>query len=505
MQQSRAGKPSRDLDQARQLLNTARQRHQGGDLQNAAAMYRQVLEFEPDNGDVHALLGMCLSSPSMVRMSEARACFRRAVKHRPSEPDYHCQLARMEMVCGDLDAALREADEALKLAPGRPFAVQCKVELLRVKGEVEQAFELAESHLARGVKHAGLTLAHAELAPRFGRLNEAIDSLKTVLRNPNLVRGNEAPLLFRLADLLDRAGRHEESFETVQRACKFRPTRWDPNNLSRQFDEMIEATPRELFERLPKPTVKTNLPVFIVGMPRSGTSLVEQILASHPQVHAAGERRDISALAQGLLSLAGEGATMRERFERIPKRALDQASTQYLNILREIAPEADRVTDKMPSNFLHLGVIAAALPGAHVIHCMRNPLDTCLSCYMTDFAGVHPYTYDLEHLGRFYQDYQRLMAHWKEALSLPILDVSYESLVQNPEPVVRKMLEFVDLPWDDACLRHHELQRPIVTASAEQARQPIYTSSIGRWRNYREQLTPLLELLGDPDEAPASA
>jgi tetratricopeptide (TPR) repeat protein len=499
VQQSRAGQSSRQGQEAQQLLNAARERHQGGDLRAAAQLYRDVLEYDPDNGDVHALLGHCLSG--MVEMGEARSCFRRAVKFRPSNPDYLCHLARLEMVNGDMDAAMVAADEALRLAPGRPFAVQCKVELLRIKGDIEEAFQLAEQHINAGVRHAGLALAHAELAPRFGRLEEGITRLKETLRNPAAIKGVEAPLLFRLADLLDRAGRYDEAFTTVQRACRFRPTRWDPNATSRQFDDVIEATPREVIEAMPRATVRTNLPVFIVGMPRSGTSLIEQILASHPQVHGAGERRDISLMAQGLLSQAGESATMRERFERMPKRMLDQAATQYLNILRELSPEADRVTDKMPSNFLHLGVIQAALPGARVIHAVRNPLDTCLSCYLTDFAGVHPYSYNLEHLGRFYQDYQRLIAHWKDVVDLPILDVSYEALAQNPEPVVREMLDFLELPFDEACLRHHETKRPVVTASAEQARQPIYTSSVGRWRNYREQLTPLIELLGDPDEA----
>jgi hypothetical protein len=223
----------------------------------------------------------------------------------------------------------------------------------------------------------------------------------------------------------------------------------------------------------------SEIPIFILGMPRSGSTLIEQILASHAWVHGAGERMDFPDLL----------ADLGDR----DFRALGAA---YAARSGTLAPGAGRVTDKLPGNFLHAGAIHLALPRARIIHSRRDPADTCLSCYTKLFRGEQPFTYDLGELGRYYRAYERLMAHWRVVLPESVfLEVDYEALVADPETQTRRLLAHCGLAWDPACLVFHETRREIRTASAVQVRQPLYGGSVGRWRRHGERLEPLLREL----------
>jgi len=231
------------------------------------------------------------------------------------------------------------------------------------------------------------------------------------------------------------------------------------------------------------------VPVFIIGMPRSGTTLVEQILATHPKVYGAGELDDFqTAVVASLrgLNRARTGLGV-EEFRWI--------STRYLECVRAIAPAAERIVDKMPANFQYVGLIHLALPNARIIHIPRDPIDTCLSCFSILFAHDQFFTYDLAELGRYYRAYATLM-HWREVLPLEqMLEVRYEELVTNFAPLARRIVAHCGLEWDDACLEFHQTQRPIWTASVDQVRRTIYRSSVGRWRPHEGMLRPLSEAL----------
>jgi hypothetical protein len=236
-------------------------------------------------------------------------------------------------------------------------------------------------------------------------------------------------------------------------------------------------------------------------MPRSGTTLVEQILASHPQVFGGGELELLPRLVarrgdRGGVEVAGLcAATVRH------------LATEYLAGLRRLAPGAARITDKMPTNFALVGFIHLALPHARIIHVRRNPIDTCVSCFATLFTRAHAYTYDLAELGRYHCAYQAMMAHWQKTLPPSvILDVEYEDVVADVNAQARRMLEHCGLPWDDVCLAFYETQRTVSTASAAQVRRPVYDTSVGRWRAYQSSLQPLLQALAiDPDDPFAAA
>jgi hypothetical protein len=241
----------------------------------------------------------------------------------------------------------------------------------------------------------------------------------------------------------------------------------------------------------------SQIPIFVLGMPRSGTTLVEQILASHPKVHGAGELKTLNDVVLTVRGADGNTIPYPEFMTAIDKPALKQIGARYVSLIREMTPHGDRVTDKMPSNYYFTGLIHLALPNARIIHTVRDPIDTCISCFSKLFSAEQNHTYDLGELGRYYKRYQHLMQHWHRVLPRGrILDVRYEDVVADLEGQARRIVEYCGLPWDERCLSFHETDRPVRTASATQVRQPIYKNSIGRWRVYEEFLQPLFSGLG---------
>jgi hypothetical protein len=250
------------------------------------------------------------------------------------------------------------------------------------------------------------------------------------------------------------------------------------------------------------------MPIFVIGMPRSGTTLVEQIIASHPMVHGAGELQTLNDVILTVRGPDGNVIPYPEFMPALDATALRQIGANYVAEVRKLVAALsstassgkrgrERVTDKMPSNYYFAGLIGLALPNAKIVHSVRDPVDTCISCFSKLFTAEQNHTYDLAELGRYYKRYERLMAHWHRVLPKgSILDVQYEAVVADLEKEARRIISHCGLPWDDRCLSFHETDRPVRTASATQVRQPIYKSAVGRWRVYEAQLGPLLSALG---------
>ena len=240
----------------------------------------------------------------------------------------------------------------------------------------------------------------------------------------------------------------------------------------------------------------SSVPVFIVGMPRSGSTLVEQILASLPQVYGGGELTHFQTAMKGIRTRPA-GLDFPELVSGMTSEDYYSLGAHYLADIERLAPGAMHITDKRPKNFIFAGLIHLALPNATIIHTVRHPIDTCLSCFSKLFTGELNYTYDLAELGRYYRHYHTLMAHWRRVLPAGrILDIRYEDVVADLEGQARRIVAHCGLDWDPRCLAFHQTERPILTASASQVRQPIYNSAIGRWRVYEEFLAPLLAELG---------
>ncbi len=300
---------------------------------------------------------------------------------------------------------------------------------------------------------------------------------------------------FALGNLLDKAGDYDAAFGRFATANRLARTLRDAEGkgfdrtlVQRQIDTLIAGYTPAIFAAPNPVAIPSDLPVFVVGMPRSGTTLTEQILASHALVAGAGELPDIGRMA----AMLGADSVAPSMAWRDPTAARREAEA-YLALLQKLGGDAARVTDKMPDNIVWLGLIARLYPGARVVICRRDPRDVGVSCYFQSFGAGLGWSNDLADCAFRIQEVERLWRHWQTVLPLRILELQYEALIADLEGESRRLIDFIGLPWDPSCLAFHETERPVVTASLWQVRQPLYSSSVGRWRHYRRHLGPLLE------------
>lgn len=415
-----------------------------------------------------------------------------AVRLDPNSVALRVELTRRLMMDGQVEAALQQSEIALSLGPDDQVARIFRATVLVDTGQPQAAWSVIRPMLRGPDTPIWAANIYARVAGAIGEEPEALElNLKVLERAP---AGREkAPLHFTAAALLDKAGRYDEAFEQARLAHAANRRPYDPEPDDRYMDGLTRVFTKSMVRCLPRATHGNSRPVFIVGMPRSGTSLVEQILSSHPAVHGAGELNILQDIATGLNNAPwAEGEGFVGSLEQLSIRRANQLAARYLTEISRVNDTATYVTDKFPLNSRNLWLVQLLFPDAHIIHCVRDPLDTCLSCYMTDFASGNEYAQDFDTLCRFYHGHECLMRHWKRVLDVPILEVRYESVVENIERQTRRMLGFLRLPWDERCLRFYEHRRHVATASQAQVRRPIYRSSVARWRHYQRHLAPLI-------------
>ncbi|HTZ72242.1 MAG TPA: tetratricopeptide repeat protein [Acetobacteraceae bacterium] len=442
------------------LTNLGNALHQSGNLAEAVACHQQAVALRPDY--VYGLnnLGNALREQGLL--DDAVACHRRAIALRPGYPEAHVNLGNELQEQGRLDEAVDAYELAVALAPRR-----------------------AEFwHMLANTGRVAADSAHAR---RIAVLAAELDSLSVA---------EQMHLHFALG-IVGQGKDAASSFRHLLEANRLKRTTfaYDEAATLAMFSRIRQTFTADFLASRRGTGMASPVPVFVVGMPRSGTTLVEQILASHKQVHGAGELPDLPRLL-AVLERPDAGLCLPEAAHVLPPEAMRAVGAAYLDGVRMRAPKAARIVDKLPGNFLRLGLIHLALPQAKIIHIARDPVDTCLSCFAKLFSGHLPYAYDLAELGRFYRAYEGLMAHWREILPPgTMLELRYEHLVSDIETETRRLLTHCDLPWDDACLAFHENRRAVQTFSATQVRRPLYASSIGRWGAYGHLAGPLLEAL----------
>ncbi len=488
-----------------------------GDYRHAGGLTYQLIQQAPDHPPVIAMHGIVLSR--LGRYDEGAKMLERALESGPESAlriSLTNELAQLRINQGRHDDALETLDKGLESNPDAPFLIGTKAEALMYAGRRDEAGALLADAAARGVNHISPAMALARLRLREGDPKEAIDALSPFVEQPGMSASQLAQALGRLGDLHDRAGDYDKAFACHRRAANLIPVEFDAPAHAKLVDNVIKNWTPGAIAKVKRPEGTSTAPVFIVGMPRSGTSLVEQILACHPDVYACGELDTVFFIARKVMGAASD--TLRPVVQNptaLKGKQLEVAAQMYEQKLTRVIERESRdnaqepppalpmrVTDKQPLNFYNLGAIALMFPEAHVVHCVRDPRDTCLSCYFSQFANYHPYSYDLENLAAYYRDYHRLMAHWSGALTqaptnLRLTELRYESLVADQEGETRRLLEFLGLPWDDACLRYHESGRVTRTLSNDQVRDPIYAGSVGRYKNYTKHIKPLTDALGD--------
>jgi tetratricopeptide (TPR) repeat protein len=476
-----------DFGRAQFRLGVALQ-HQG-DEDDAIVAFRAAIAQGTRVREAYTHLGDLLWARDM---EEAAACYRRAADASPAG---RLNAAKALMAEEKFDEAAAAARRALALQPGSPDAEWLLGNILVFQGRLTEAVRLFE-HVIEVAPEAADAYRNLALAKRVTEADRPLVARMTeVLRTASLAAMDRMRLEYALGKALDDLKDHAAAighFDEANRLIKARSS-YDRAQHAALVDRQIKRWTPDYFAQHADLGVEDDTPILVVGMPRSGTTLVEQIISSHPLVGGAGEREFWQRRGPAWEQSGADG---------LSPAAIRELAEDYGAELRRIAPAGERVVDKMPHNFLWLGPIHLAFPRARIIHCRRHPVDTCLSIYFAHFAGRATYANDRGDLVFEYRQYERLMAHWRGVLPANrFLEVDYETLVADQEAGTRRLIDFCGLEWDDACLRPEGNTRPVLTASSWQARQPVYRSSVARWRNYEPWLGELRELLPPEDRA----
>ena len=498
--------------------------HRAGRLPEAETLYRHILQMEPNHPDALHFLGVL--AQQVGKHEIAVELIGKAIKCRADYPEAHYNLGIALYALGKIDAAAASYRQALALKRDYAEAHYNLGIALKEQGKLDEAINSFRQALKLKPDYAEARHNLGVTFSELGKLDEAVNCYKKTLSlKPDYVRSykglaqivkytevdtiiramenlynkkeklpvaDRIDLGFALGKVYEDLGEYDRSFAFIHEA----------NRLKRGSYSYSGQMDHDLFARIKKTFSpdffashkgsgnQDGTPVFILGMPRSGTSLVEQILASHPLVFGAGELDLLRNTAHNICA-GRAGTPFPECMLDLNRDAFAEMGSAYVEKIRKYAPDVKYITDKMPNNFLRVGLIKTILPKAKVIHCMRNPMDTCFSIFKTDFTGPHGYAYDMVELGRYYNLYQDLMAHWEKVLPGFSYSIRYEELVADQRNQTKGLLDFCGLAWDEACLNFHKTARKVRTVSLAQVRQPIYKDSVELWKRYEKQLEPL--------------
>jgi tetratricopeptide (TPR) repeat protein len=530
-----------------------------GRLDRAEMHYAKALSFNPNYAEAHSNLANLLNERGHFDQAAEEA--RRAIDINPQLADAYINLAAVETSRYRHAESLRWLDALLTFAPLHPGGLSARALALKQLDRLDEALESAKRAAATASESAEAHNTLGQILQAMGQFEEALNSFERAASLPGVVtesalvnravlymetgRKDEAKAAFeralasfprsagarynqsdiktfaaddpdiaRMETMLlgdevqshaDRMSLHftlgkayldikdsEKAFRHLNEGNRMKRSSFtfDSEATSQWMKKIAETFSPALLKTFKDAGDPSTLPVFIVGIPRSGTTLVEQILASHPQIHGAGELSHLQRLVDAI-------GNYPDNVNNFAKNDFAQLGRRYVQRTLPLSQGKRHVVDKMPANFLHAGLIRLILPEARIIHCRRDPVDTCLSCYSKLFTAEQMFTYDMNELGRFHRDYQGLMAHWRQMLPADrFIEVDYESVVDNLEEEARRLVGFLGLDWDETCIRFYENRRTVRTASVNQVRQPIYKTSKGRWKAHAAQLAPLLAALG---------
>lgn len=510
-------------DGAQILCNLGNAQRQLGILDEAIASNRRAIALDPGLSVAHNSLGLVLAA--LGQREDAIVSYRRALALNPSYVEAHNNLGNVLFESRKIDDAAASYARVLALEPRHAAAHLSLGVALRAQHRHTDAESSCQAALAIDPNYVEALSLLGELRADRGRFSEAEKLFQRAIEiNPDfafafsgiathrkmtrddaqwlegarallakrLPHEHEVSLHYALGKYFDDVGHYDDAFRHYRHAnelSKRHAASYDGAKLTRRVDEIIRSFDAAFIRRCRNRGSATELPVFIIGMPRSGTSLTEQILASHPAVFGAGEVPFWDAAFVACCTRAGADL-------------ISDMADNYLDRLKARSGAALRVVDKMPGNFLYAGLIHAALPQAKIIHMRRHPIDTCLSIYFQNFFNRDPYANDFDNLAHYCGEYVRITDHWRAVLPVSsLLEVPYEGLIEDQESWTRRMLDFIGLPWDPKCLDFDQTDRVVITASKWQVRQKIHTASAGRWRHYRQHVAPLLQLVPDPDAA----
>lgn len=449
------------------------------------AIMEKLLQLEPQSH--HDWNGLGVVNRRLNRFEAAITAYRKAVELAPEQIDYQVNLGEALDADGDVATAELVYRKVIELKPDFAPVYSNLGRVLGSLGKSEQQLAAYRKALALNPMFAK-AWRNLILAKRCTAEDQADrDAMEELLQHAELSAEDRLELHFGLGKFCDDIKDYHAAFDHYVEGNKLAAQQnpYDRSATELAFDSLRKAYTAELVNRFAQFGHPSETPIFVLGMPRSGTTLVEQIIASHPQASGAGELRQLGEVAQQFEQIINSSGQY-----QVTQQQLSTLAKSYLDQLGKNTPNAQRISDKMPFNFYHAALIRIIFPNARIIHCTRNPIDTCLSNFFLYFPEGATYSNDLYDLKHYYQLYQSLIAHYRDTIGIDMLEVHYRDTVENFEAVARDIIAYIDLPWSDACLGYHRSNYAVRTASAWQVRQPIYSSSVERWRNYETQLAP---------------
>ena len=469
---------------------------QVGMLENSLKFFNKAIELEPENHLFHFNIGnLYLNTGNQKQAVES---YRKAIEANHDFADVFNNLGQALHQLQEVESAEQAYREAIRLNNKVASAHNNLGALLQDKGDFEGAMSAYHQALECDSSFVMAASNIAYLKKCKSPDDEIICFLDRLIEQDDLGIEDKIIISFALGKLYDECHEYDRAFKNYERGNKLagNKTAFDRNRFDEIYNVIKKEFNSEFFNSLEKNGSESDLPVFIIGMPRSGTSLVEQILSSHSKVTGAGELDYFNELS-GINKNNPE--YFRERiylFTGSDESYLTQTANTYLQELQNFALTDNRhVVDKMPYNFFNLGFISLVFPNARIIYCKRQPFDTCLSIYFQYFQGFHDYSFSLENIAYVYNLHAKLMNHWEQTINNPLLTVQYEDIIDNPEIMCKNLIDFMGLTWEDECLDFYNSKRPVFTRSNVQVRQPIYQSSINRWENYENHIKPLKRII----------
>lgn len=463
-----------------------------GKIDHAEQYFKNALKIQPNNAETLSFLGNIYLGKCLY--DEAIKCYKKSIKKNPNYIDAHFNIGCAYQGLGQHEIAINHYRHAKKLNPAATQPVTAIANSLEKQGKNEEALKQINPLIKDNILTADIVSTYAKICVNTKQYADGIDISNRFLQTTNATAVSpilEQETRFSLGDLYNKVAEYEKAFQQYKIANEMRPYNYDRAAMEAYFESIKRAFPLDKTKQLPASSNQQKTPIFILGMPRSGTSLIEQILASHNEVSGAGELPYITDIANQINPNCGGISGYPGAIENINNQFLNKQSKKYINLLGKHGGKSNYITDKMPHNFLYIGLIKMLFPNSKIIHCLRDPLDICLSIYFHNFNSNHPYSDKLENLGHYYNLYRELMSHWNDYTGDDIFEISYEALLSEPEPRVREMLNFLDIEWQDNCMKFYENKRTVSTPSYTQVRQPLYKSSMKRWMNYENNIAQL--------------
>ncbi len=465
----------------------------GGRLEEAVQSFRRAVDIYPTHPLLLSNLGNALQAQGVNE--EAIRWLTKAIVQNPDFADAHYNLGNAFIELNEIDEATCSYQKAIECNPKHRYAHHGLGNALSAQGEIDMAIAAYRKSIEL---NPGLTQAHRSLSKnrKFCDYDDDIRAMDALYLEGGLSSEQKMHLVFALGKAYEDIGEFGKAIDYFCEATSLKRAslEYSISEAEALFEKIKVAFPAASVADQKSSGNSDPTPIFIVGMPRSGTSLVEQILASHPEVFGAGELFVLQDLV-GEVSTKYSLGDYPGCFYGMDSGIYQELGSEYIARIRRFSNDARYITDKMPHNFLRIGLIKRALPGARIIHCSRSPMDNCLSLFKNYFAAGHNYSYDMTELGQYYKLYLGLMQYWRDTLPGSFYELNYESLVTDQEDQVRQLLSYCNLLWHDACLDFHKTNRKIGTASNAQVRRRIYTDSVGLWERYGNQLGPLREAI----------